>query len=225
MAGETKFALERVAPAVFFISFAAIGWQLGLMRCLLIARYHHFSFLVISCALLGFGAGGAVLSLGSSWFEKHQERVFRWGTVGFALSLPICFRLGEDLPLNVYFPPALLIPTLGWWVAFWIIHCIPFLLAGLLIGLALMSAGKEAHRIYAVNLVGSQQARWAVFSSWRTFRQTALLFLWGSWSCCPVCSSSRGAMGDRNGSTPAAWRASACCLGPPICRVLTRFFP
>ena len=155
MAGETKFALERVAPAVFFISFAAIGWQLGLMRCLLIARYHHFSFLVISCALLGFGAGGAVLSLGSSWFEKHQEQVFRWGTVGFALSLPICFRLGEDLPLNVYFPPALLIPTLGWWVAFWIIHCIPFLLAGLLIGLALMSAGKEAHRIYAVNLVGS----------------------------------------------------------------------
>ena len=155
MAGETKFALARVAPAVFFISFAAIGWQLGLMRCLLIARYHHFSFLVISCALLGFGAGGAVLSLGRSWFEKHQEQVFRWGTVGFALSLPICFRLGEELPLNVYFPPALLIPTLGWWVAFWIIHCIPFLLAGLLIGLALMSAGKEAHRIYAVNLVGS----------------------------------------------------------------------
>ena len=155
MSGETKFAAARLAPAVFFISFAAIGWQLGLMRCLLIARYHHFSFLVISCALLGFGAGGAVLSLGRSWFEKQQEKVFRWGTVGFALSLPICFRLGEELPLNVYFPPALLIPTLGWWVAFWILHCIPFLLAGLLIGLALMSAGKEAYRIYAINLAGS----------------------------------------------------------------------
>ena len=155
MTGETKFASVRVAPAVFFISFAAIGWQLGLMRCLLIARYHHFSFLVISCALLGFGAGGTVLSLARSWFGKQQEQVFRWGTVGFALSLPICFRLGEALPLNVYFPPALLIHTLGWWVAFWIIHCIPFLLAGLLIGLALMTAGNEVHKVYAYNLAGS----------------------------------------------------------------------
>lgn len=155
MNDDTRLVVARVAPAVFFISFAAIGWQLGLMRCLLIAKYYHFSFLVISCALLGFGAGGTVLSLGRSWFEKQQEQVFRWGTVGFALSLPICFRLGEELPLNVYFPPVLLVPTLGWWVAFWLIHCIPFLLAGMLIGLALMAAGKESHRIYAINLAGS----------------------------------------------------------------------
>jgi hypothetical protein len=152
---DTKLDTARVAFAVFFISFAAIGWQLGLMRCLLIARYHHFSFLVISCALLGFGAGGTVLSLGRSWFETHPEPVFRWGTMGFALSLPICFRLGEALPLNVYFPPDLLIPTLGWWVVFWLIHCIPFVLAGLVIGLALMAGGRNAHKVYAVNLAGS----------------------------------------------------------------------
>jgi hypothetical protein len=152
---DTKFDTARVAFAVFFISFAAIGWQLGLMQCLLIARYHHFSFLVISCALLGFGAGGTILSLGGSWFKSRQEPVFRWGTMGFGLSLPICFRLGEALPLNVYFPPDLLTPTLGWWVVFWLIHCIPFLLAGMLIGLALMVAGKSAHKVYAVNLAGS----------------------------------------------------------------------
>ena len=40
--------------------------------------------------------------------------------------------------------------------AFWIIHCIPFLLAGLLIGLALMTTvGNEVHKVYAYNLAGS----------------------------------------------------------------------
>lgn len=125
------------------------------MRCLLIARYHHFSFLVISCALLGFGAGGTILSLGRSWFTEHRESVFRWGILSFALSLPVCFRLGELLPLSVYFPPVEVLPTLKWWFLFWLIHVIPFLLAGILIGLALMTAGLETHKVYASNLTGS----------------------------------------------------------------------
>jgi hypothetical protein len=54
---EKVIKLRGLLSAVFFISFAAIGWQPGLMRALLISRYHHFSFPVISCALLGFVAG------------------------------------------------------------------------------------------------------------------------------------------------------------------------
>lgn len=142
-------------PVVFFLSFATIGWQLVLMRCLLIARYHHFSFLVISCALLGFGAGGTILCLGRSWFSERLDPVFRWGTLLFALSMPICFRLGELLPLSVYFPPADVLAALKWWFLFWLIHIIPFLLAGILIGLALMAGGPNIHRVYAANLAGS----------------------------------------------------------------------
>lgn len=142
-------------PALFFISFVTIGWQLGLMRCLLMARYHHFSFLVISCALLGFGAGGTVLSLGRTWFVRNYYEAYRWGILLFAVSLPVCFWLGEALPLQVYFPPVNFLPTLGWWVLFWLIHTVPFLLAGMLVGLALMIASGRAHRAYAANLTGS----------------------------------------------------------------------
>lgn len=148
-------SIVRIMPAIFCISFAAIGWQLVLMRCLLISRYHHFSFLIISCALLGFGAAGSVLALFRQWFERNAERFFRWGTLSFALSMPVCFRVGGALPLNVYFPPAQLESSLAWWVVFWLIHVIPFLLAGLLIGLALMGAGIKVNRVYAVNLAGS----------------------------------------------------------------------
>jgi MFS family permease len=146
---------KYLLPATFFISFAAIGWQLALMRCLLISRYHHFSFLVISCALLGFGAGGVVLALMREWFDSRKEAVLAWGTLCFALSLPLCFILGESLPLNVYFPPVALTYSLGWWALFWLIHSVPFLLAGLLVGLALMAGGVRVHVIYASNLAGS----------------------------------------------------------------------
>ena len=61
MNAGTEDDTKRLLPTVFVVSAAVIGWQLALMRCLLISRYHHFSFLVISCALLGFGGGGVLL--------------------------------------------------------------------------------------------------------------------------------------------------------------------
>lgn len=144
-----------IFPAVFLVSAVAIGWQLALMRCLLISKYHHFSFLIISCALLGFGAGGVMLSVWREWFEYHALGVFRWATPSLGALLAICFRVGEALPVQVYFSPLSVSSTLGWWVAFWLIHCIPFLIAGLLIGLALMIESTAPHRVYAVNLAGS----------------------------------------------------------------------
>ncbi len=144
-----------VLPAVFVVSFAVIAWQLGLMRCLLIARYHHFSFLVISCALLGFGASGTALTLMKGRLERHAGPVFMWGVLLFAISMPICFRVGEALPVSVQFSPVVLLPALGWWCAFWLLHLIPFFLAGMLIGLALITAGDRVNLVYACNLVGS----------------------------------------------------------------------
>jgi hypothetical protein len=152
---ELEEGPKRLPMAVFFVSAAVISWQLALMRCLLISTYHHFSFLVISCALLGFGGGGVILALGGRWFERRHDAMFRWGTLSFGISAPICFRLGEHLPLDVHLAPVAVVHTIGWWSAFWLIHSIPFLLAGTLIGLALMVGGKKAHKIYASNLAGS----------------------------------------------------------------------
>ncbi|MEW6139083.1 MAG: hypothetical protein AB1733_12690 [Thermodesulfobacteriota bacterium] len=141
--------------AVFCVSAAVIGWQLGLMRCLLISKYHHFSFLIISCALLGFGAGGTVLALWKGWFHRSAVGVFRWATPLFGITVAFSFRVGEALPVRVYFPPADAGSTVAWWMLFWLLHCVPFLIAGLLIGLALMIEEKNPQRVYAVNLTGS----------------------------------------------------------------------
>ncbi|MBM3302887.1 MAG: hypothetical protein FJY85_23435, partial [Deltaproteobacteria bacterium] len=142
-------------PAVFCVSFVTIGWQLALMRCLHITRYHHFSFLIISCALLGFGASGTMLSLCREWVDRYGNAIFCWGIVAFGISLPLCFRLAQALPIEVYFPPGNLIGSLAWWFLFWLVNAAPFLVAGGLIGLALILGAGRAHTVYAINLLGS----------------------------------------------------------------------
>ena len=45
------------------ISASVLGLELTLMRTLSIARWHHFAYLVVGLALLGFGASGTWLGL------------------------------------------------------------------------------------------------------------------------------------------------------------------
>jgi hypothetical protein len=150
----SRFPLS-IALAVFSVSFCALAWQLGLMRCLLIARYHHFSFLIISCALLGFGVSGTFLYLFRAPVQRHQEEVLSWALLAFAVSIPVCLRLGETVPLTVYFAPGDFLRAVGWWVLFWIVHTFPFLVAGTAICLSLMISGEVSNTVYGASLLGS----------------------------------------------------------------------
>uniref|UniRef100_A0A7C4EUK9 Spermidine synthase n=1 Tax=Desulfomonile tiedjei TaxID=2358 RepID=A0A7C4EUK9_9BACT len=142
-------------PSVLIISAAVLAWQLGLMRCLLITRYHHFSFLIISCALLGYGIGGAVLSSFQQWFAHHGEAFFRWGCLGLGVSIPICFYTAERLPLQVFFPPEDLLSSIFWWALYWVIQSCPFVLVGALTGWALGGKAGRVNVIYACSLIGA----------------------------------------------------------------------
>jgi len=63
---------ELVAVAV--ISAAVLGLELALMRGLSISRWHHFAYLVVGLALLGFGASG-------TWLGIFAPRVFSGAVV------------------------------------------------------------------------------------------------------------------------------------------------
>ncbi|MGC9028336.1 MAG: hypothetical protein ACP5LD_01590 [Desulfomonilaceae bacterium] len=142
-------------PSVLVVSAAVLAWQLGLMRCLLITRYYHFSFLIISCALLGYGIGGVVLSSFQQWFAHHGTAFFRWGCLGLGLSIPICFYAAELLPLQVFFPPEDLLSSIFWWALYWVIQSFPFVLAGALTGWALSGRAGPVNVVYACSLIGA----------------------------------------------------------------------
>ncbi|MBU1910171.1 MAG: hypothetical protein KJ726_08990, partial [Verrucomicrobia bacterium] len=51
-----------IAAAAALVSCALIAFQVALMQALSIAQWYHFAGLVISVALLGFGAAGSILA-------------------------------------------------------------------------------------------------------------------------------------------------------------------
>ncbi|NOR83578.1 MAG: hypothetical protein GQ526_08810, partial [Ardenticatenales bacterium] len=48
--------------SLFLLSAGTLVYELTLTRIFSLAQFHHFAFLVVSLALLGFGASGSLLA-------------------------------------------------------------------------------------------------------------------------------------------------------------------
>jgi len=152
--GRHGSGIAAAALGVFVISAAIIALELALMRCLSIARWHHFSYLVISTALLGFGASGTLLTFAGGWLGRRFGGAGAVITVLFAASVTLCFRAAEWLPLDARY-----ILFSGRQAAlaslYHLFLFVPFLLGATVIGLSLMHFAERVHLVYAANLVGS----------------------------------------------------------------------
>ncbi len=139
---------------VFLVSAGILALEVALMRCLCIASYHHFSYLVISTALLGFGASGTFLSLYGRVFVRHFWQSASGAASLFAITVIACFGMAQSLPLDVQY-------VLYSWrqmAVLFVYHLlifIPFFFGALIVGLSLMRFVSLVHSVYAANLVGS----------------------------------------------------------------------
>ena len=171
-----RLAVDSLAPgsAVFVLSAAIIGLELALMRCLSVASWHHFAYLVLSTALLGFGASGTVLCFVGRFLDRRFESWSVALTLAFALSVPLCFRAAQALPLD----PQYLLYS-GRQICFLILYhlllFVPFLLGATVIGLALMHFGGRVHGIYGANLLGSGTGGALMLCLMSVLPETALL--------------------------------------------------
>jgi len=143
---------ELVAVAV--ISASVLGLQVALMRTLSISRWHHFAYLVVGLALLGFGASGTWLGLFSSRLLPRFLPWCRGLTLGLAISVNLCFRLAEMLPLNMQYV-LFSGEQIFYLFCYQALFFLPFLFAGVLIGLALIRFSSSVHLVYGANLLGS----------------------------------------------------------------------
>ncbi len=142
------------AVSIFFVSIAVIALQLMLMRALSVSHYYHFSYLVISTALLGFGASGTLLAL---FFERLKKNFAVWNLffhLLFLTSIPISYYLAQSLPLDtqyvLYSRDQLMLL-----IAYNLLIFIPFFFGGTIIGFMLSFFKKEVPELYGSNLIGS----------------------------------------------------------------------
>ncbi len=145
---------RRTALSVAVLAAAVLLLEGTLLRLLAVAQFYHFAFLVVSLALLGFGASGTLLSLSLRLQAMPLDRLLAAAGLLFALSVALSYAVTRLLPFDSY--------SIAWerrqllfFALYYLAIALPFLAGGLGIGASLSRAGPASHRIYAANLLGS----------------------------------------------------------------------
>jgi spermidine synthase len=140
--------------AIFVISAAAIGYEILLMRLFSIIQWHHFAYLIISLALLGYGASGTFLALTRHWLHQRFAVTFMSSAVLLSLSAVGSFILAQQVPFN---PLEVIWDYRQWFylLILYLLLCVPFFCAATCIGLALARFKEQIGRIYQFDLLGA----------------------------------------------------------------------
>src|SRR5215470_2048750 len=100
-AADPNCALERPPlAAIALLSAAALGYELLLMRLFSIIQWHHFAYMMISVALLGYGAAGAMVALAQRWLAARFTAVFVGGAILFGVFAITSFAFAQRIAFN-----------------------------------------------------------------------------------------------------------------------------
>ena len=146
--------MRRLLLATLFVSAAAIAYEILLMRVLSIVQWHHFAYMIISLALLGYGASGTFIALCKRWLEPRFELAFSVSALLFSVTIVVCFMLGQQVPFNAL--EIVWNPRQFWNLALiYLIYFVPFFFAACCIGLAFTCRRSHINRIYFFDLFGA----------------------------------------------------------------------
>jgi hypothetical protein len=163
--------------SIALISAGALAYEVLLMRLFSIIQWHHFAYMIISLALLGYGASGTFLSLARLRLLAHFRQVYITNLLLFALSSVSCFLLVQHLPFNpheILWDPQQLL----WLFVIYLVLALPFFFAANCIGLALSHFSSDVSRLYAADLFGAGVGSIAIVAIlFVTFADNALLIL------------------------------------------------
>ncbi len=148
--------LPRRAPllSLALVSGAALATEILLIRAFAVVHWHHFAYMIISLALLGFGAAGTFLALAHRRLLRHFAVSYLANLMAFGVLVVASPALALALPFAaealLWDPRQLL-----WLVAMYVVLAAPFFCAANAIGLALIAHRKRVGRVYAADLIGA----------------------------------------------------------------------
>jgi hypothetical protein len=151
-----KVSLVKLSFSVSLLSAAIIAFQLSLIQILSIVQWHHFAYMVISVALLGFGAAGTALSLAKKFFVERAEAILPglMTLSGLAMTLSISIAQTEALRFDSYL---LFADYSHLWklLTTYLLFFIPFFLGALAIGIIFIKYIDKIGVLYFANMFGS----------------------------------------------------------------------
>lgn len=190
--------MRRSLYAVLLVSTAAIAYELLLMRMLSIVQWHHFAWMVIGLALLGYGASGTAIALARDRLAQRFDLAFAFSALLFSISMVVCWVLAQKAPFNalevVWDARQLL-----WLGTLYLLFMVPFFFAALCVGMAFSFHGALAGRIYLLDLLGAGLGAGVVIALLFAMAPPAVLVLLSGLALAAAVLSHRG---------PALWTAA-----------------
>lgn len=142
---------RKVLITIFISSAASLAFEVLLTRIFSISLWYHFAFMIVSIAMLGFGASGTVLALNPRL--RNVSRI-GWYALALGISMATSYLLANRIPLDPV--------RLGWdkWqllyiALYYLTLAVPFFFIGLLLATAFSAVSKESGRLYGADLLGA----------------------------------------------------------------------
>ncbi len=156
MNSTPNHASTRLIISLGLHSSAIIAFQLALMQLISIVQWHHFAYMIISIAMLGFGASGTLLALArekllsiSGWLVPLLMTIS-----GVCMMVAFHITRFDFFQFDVYllFVERSQFPILA---ANYLIFFIPFFAGSLAIGILFIKHALQIGTYYFSNLLGS----------------------------------------------------------------------
>lgn len=146
--------MRNILLRLFLLSTATLAFEINLARLFSAAQFYHFAFMIVSIALLGFGASGTALTVFPALQKEDPKK--RLSQLGFAMgvSMLVAYLLTNHLPFDSF--------SIAWdrrqvWIL--VLHYValaaPFFFSGMALGFLLNAFPQSVGTTYAVNLLGS----------------------------------------------------------------------
>ena len=150
--------MENKKPPPFYsialLSASSLAYEVLLMRLFSIIQWHHFAYMIISLALLGYGASGTFLSLTAHRLLPRFPLAYLGNVAMFGLSAVGCYLIAQQVSFNpeeILWDPNQPLRLL----LIYLVLTLPFFFVANGIGLALTHYRGEITRVYAADLLGA----------------------------------------------------------------------
>ncbi len=148
---------KRTLPSLFLLALSVLMIEVCLTRIFSVLSWHHFAYLIISLALLGFGAAGSYLTV-SRRFADREIDAARLGHFAWLFALTLIGAV--ILVSKIRFYPLDMVLLRDYsnvvsLVVLYLIVGIPFFFAGVCIGRIIALAGDRVNLFYFADLTGA----------------------------------------------------------------------
>ncbi len=168
--------MTRAARAfsVALVAAASLSYEVLLVRTFAIEYFHHFAYMAIGVAMLGFGAAGTLLALAGNPSADARVRWFAHGGWITAVSLIVAPALADLIALD---PTQTVFDPNEWWrlAVVYVLLAVPFASAAIMILVGLTLEPDRPGHLYGASFIGSGVGAFiALAVSWFLFPERAL---------------------------------------------------